>query len=159
MRVGRATTIPNQSYVSVPLALPAITHGPLPFHPAPMVQGKAWISSCILDASVRRIFVGNSSEDPVDLAENDLLGTAYGLGDDELGEPTLPWEEQTPPDHSAPRLPAMSLELSPRERNDLGSLLEEYRDVFARGPGDLGRARQVTHEVQTHGRPIRQPFR
>ena len=158
VRVSHATTIPSHSYVSVPLT-PVDSQGPLVFQPAPAVQEKAWISSCILDSSVKRLFVGNSSEDPVDLAKDDLLGTAYGLGDDELGEATLPWEGPASPGQPAPRLPVVPHELSPRKRVDLESLLEEYQDVFARGPGDLGKTGQVSHEVQTQGRPIRQPFR
>ena len=80
-------------------------------------------------------------------------GRPARLGDDELGEATLPWEGPASPGQPAPRLPTVPHELSPRERVDLESLLEEYRDVFAGGPGDLGKTGQVSHEVRTQGRP------
>ena len=65
--------------------------------------------------------------------------------------------------HSASSQPASQLfylsAIDPQHRRQLMPLLNEFGDVFSRGPEDLGRANLVYHEITINAGPVRQPLK
>ena len=49
--------------------------------------------------------------------------------------------------------------LSPLQQQQLNELFREYRDVFSQGEDDLGNTPLLEHAIETHGPPLRQPYR
>ena len=68
----------------------------------------------------------------------------------------------TPPTASqpGPRLrPPLPERLSPLQQQQLNDLFREFSDVFSQGGDDLGSTPLLEHTIETHGPPLRQPYR
>ena len=49
--------------------------------------------------------------------------------------------------------------LSPLQQQQLNELFKEFQDVFSQGDDDLGNTPPLEHGIETHGPPLRQPYR
>ena len=49
--------------------------------------------------------------------------------------------------------------LSPLQQQQLNELFKEFQDVFSQGDDDLGNTPLMEHGIETHGPPLRQPYR
>ena len=68
----------------------------------------------------------------------------------------------TPPTASRPgppRRPPLPERLSPLQQQQLNDLFREFSDVFSQGEDDLGSTPLLDHTIETHGPPLRQPYR
>ena len=68
----------------------------------------------------------------------------------------------TPPTTSRPvppRRPPLSERLSPLQQQQLNDLFSEFSDVISQGEDDLGSTPLLEHTIETHGPPLRQPYR
>ena len=59
------------------------------------------------------------------------------------------------PVHQAP----VPEHLSPLQQQQLNDLFKEFSDVFCQGEDDLGCTPLLEHTIETHGPPLRQPYR
>ena len=55
--------------------------------------------------------------------------------------------------------PPMPKHLSPLQQQQLNGLFKEFSDVFSQGEDDLGCTPLLEHTNETHGPPLRQPYR
>ena len=55
--------------------------------------------------------------------------------------------------------PPLPERLSPLQQQQLNELFREFSDVFSRGEDDLGNTPLLEHAIETHGPPLRQPYR
>ena len=60
---------------------------------------------------------------------------------------------------SSPCQPPLPENLSPLQQQQLNELFKEYMDVFSQGDEDLGNTPLLKHGIETHGPPLRQPYR
>ena len=60
---------------------------------------------------------------------------------------------------SPPCQPPLPENLSPLQQQQLTELFKEYQDVFSQGDEDLGNTPLLEHGIETHGPPLRQPYR
>ena len=60
---------------------------------------------------------------------------------------------------SKPCQPPLPERLSPLQQQQLNKLFKEYSDVFSQGEDDLGNTPLLEHAIETHGPPLRQPYR
>ena len=60
---------------------------------------------------------------------------------------------------SPPCQPPLPESLSPLQQQQLNELFKEYIDVFSQGDEDLGNTPLLKHGIETHGPPLRQPYR
>ena len=60
---------------------------------------------------------------------------------------------------SSPCQPPLPENLSPLQQQQLNELFKEYQDVFSQGDEDLGNTPLLEHGIETHGPPLRQPYR
>ena len=61
---------------------------------------------------------------------------------------------------NAPCRPPLPERLSPlQQQQQLNELFREFSDVFSRGEDDLGNTPLLEHAIETHGPPLRQPYR
>ena len=60
---------------------------------------------------------------------------------------------------NAPCHPPLPERLSPLQQQQLNELFREFSDVFSRGEDDLGSTPLLEHAIETHGPPLRQPYR
>ena len=60
---------------------------------------------------------------------------------------------------SKPCQPPLPDRLSPLQQQQLNELFREFSDVFSRGEDDLGNTPLLEHAIETHGPPLRQPYR
>ena len=58
-----------------------------------------------------------------------------------------------------PCQPPLPENLSPLQQQQLNELFKEYIDVFSQGDEDLGNTSLLKHGIETHGPPLRQPYR
>ena len=58
-----------------------------------------------------------------------------------------------------PRHPPLPERLSPLQQQQLNELFREFNDVFSQGEDDLGSTPLLEHAIETHGSPLRQPYR
>ena len=68
----------------------------------------------------------------------------------------------TPPTASRPgppRRPPLPERLSPLQQQQLNNLFREFSDVFSQGEDDLRSTPLLEHTIETHGPPLRQPYR
>ena len=68
----------------------------------------------------------------------------------------------TPPTTSQPgppHQPSLPERLSPLQQQQLNALFQEFSDVFSQGEDDLGSTSLLEHTIETHGPPLRQPYR
>ena len=57
------------------------------------------------------------------------------------------------------RQPPIPEHLSPLQQQQLNGLFKEFSDVFSQGEDDLGCTPLLEHMIETHGPPLRQPYR
>ena len=55
--------------------------------------------------------------------------------------------------------PPMPEHLSPLQQQQLNDLFKEFNDMFSQGEDDLGCTPLLEHTIETHGPPLRQPYR
>ena len=55
--------------------------------------------------------------------------------------------------------PPVPEHLSPLQQQQLNDLFKEFSDVFSQGEDDLGCTPLLEHTIETHGPPLRQPYR
>ena len=55
--------------------------------------------------------------------------------------------------------PPIPEHLSPRQQQQLNGLFKEFSDVFSQGGDDIGCTLLLEHTIETHGPPLRQPYR
>ena len=60
---------------------------------------------------------------------------------------------------SNPCQPPLPECLSPLQQQQLNELFKEYSDIFSQGEDDLGNTPLLVHAIETHGPPLRQPYR
>ena len=60
---------------------------------------------------------------------------------------------------SNPCQPPLPECLSPLQQQQLNELFKEYSNVFSQGENDLGNTPLLEHVIETHGPPLRQPYR
>ena len=60
---------------------------------------------------------------------------------------------------SNPCQPPLPECLSPLQQQQLNKLFKEYSDIFSQGEDDLGNTLLLEHAIETHGPPLRQPYR
>ena len=60
---------------------------------------------------------------------------------------------------SNPCQPPLPECLSQLQQQQLNELFKEYHDVFSQGEEDLGNTPLLEHAIETHGPPLRQPYR
>ena len=68
----------------------------------------------------------------------------------------------TPPTASQPGppcRPSLPERLSLLQQQQLNALFQEFSDVFSQGEDDLGSTPLLEHTIETHGPPLRQPYR
>ena len=68
----------------------------------------------------------------------------------------------TPPTASQPgppRRPSLPERLSPLQQQQLNAFFQEFSNVFSQGEDDLGSTPLLEHTIETHGPPLRQPYR
>ena len=58
-----------------------------------------------------------------------------------------------------PRRPSLPERLSPLQQQQLNDLFREFSDVFSQGEDDLRSTPLLEHTIETHGPPLRQPYR
>ena len=58
-----------------------------------------------------------------------------------------------------PRRPPLPERLSPLQQQQLNDLFREFTNVFSQGEDDLGSTPLLEHTIETHGPPLRQPYR
>ena len=58
-----------------------------------------------------------------------------------------------------PCQPPLPEYLSPLQQQQLNELFKEYQGVFSQGEDDLGNTPLLEHAIETHGPPLRQPYR
>ena len=63
---------------------------------------------------------------------------------------------QHPTNPCQPPLPEC---LSPFQQQQLNELFKEFQDIFSQGDDDLGNTPPLEHGIETHGSPLRQPYR
>ena len=55
--------------------------------------------------------------------------------------------------------PPVPEHLSPLQQQQLNGLFKEFSDVFNQGEDNLGCTPLLEHTIETHGPPLRQPYR
>ena len=60
---------------------------------------------------------------------------------------------------SKPCQPPLPECLSPLQQQQLNELFKEFSDVFSQGEDNLGNTPLLEHAIETHGPPLRQPYR
>ena len=60
---------------------------------------------------------------------------------------------------SKPCQPPLPECLSPLQQQQLNEIFKEYSDIFSQGEEDLGNTPLLEHVIETHGPPLRQPYR
>ena len=58
-----------------------------------------------------------------------------------------------------PCQPPLPENLSPLQQQQLNELFKEFQDVFSQSDDDLGNTPLLEHGIETHGPPLRQPYR
>ena len=98
------------------------------------------------------IAVHNHRPEPLQLHSGQNIGVleVVTLADTPTTSPTHPKKSCQPP------LPEC---LSPLQQQQLNELFHEFSDVFNRGEDDLGNTPLLEHAIETHGPPLRQPYR
>lgn len=106
----------------------------------------------------------NPTTKPVTLYKGATLGTFAETGEDlkvqPIGEETRSQTSSSQQQASIP-VDLTNSNLTPDQQTQLQALLDEYRDIFALSPSELGRTNLVQHTIDTEGHaPIRlRPYR
>ena len=101
------------------------------------------------------ITVHNHRSEPLQLHSGQNIGVleVVTLAD---SPPTASHASSRPNPPCRPPLPER---LSPFQQQQLNELFCEFSDVFSRGEDDLGSTPLLEHAIETHGPPLRQPYR
>ena len=102
------------------------------------------------------IAVHNHRPEPLQLHSGQNIGVfeVVTLADSPATTSSTSSHPQTP---CHPPLPER---LSPlQQQQQLNELFREFSDVFSRGEDDLGNTPLLEHAIETHGPPLRQPYR
>ena len=123
---------PNDSLPAFVTVIPALSSGP-----------ELWIA------------VYNHRPEPLQLHLGQTIGVleVVTLAD----SPTTASHTSSRP--NAPCRPPLPERLSPLQQQQLNELFLEFSDVFSRGEDDLGNTPLLEHAIETHGPPLRQPYR
>ena len=99
--------------------------------------------------------VHNHRPEPLQLHAGQSIGVLEVV---HLAEaPTSAPPSSMPPTSSCQ--PPLPENLSPLQQQQLNELFKEYQDVFSQGDEDLGNTPLLEHGIETHGPPLRQPYR
>ena len=60
---------------------------------------------------------------------------------------------------TSPCQPPLPENLSPLQQQQINELFKEFQDVFSQGDDDMGNTPLLKHGIETHGPPLRQPYR
>ena len=101
------------------------------------------------------IAVHNHRLEPLQLHSGQNIGVleVVTLGD---SPPTASHASSRP---NPPRRPPLPERLSPLQQQQLNELFREFNDVFSQEEDDLGSTPLLEHAIETHGPPLRQPYR
>ena len=123
---------PNDALPAFVTGIPALSSGP-----------ELWIA------------VHNHRPEPLQLHSGQTIGVleVVTLADSPATASPASSHPQTP---CHPPLPER---LSPLQQQQLNELFREFSDVFSRGEDDLGNTPLLEHAIETHGPPLRQPYR
>ena len=98
--------------------------------------------------------VHNHRPEPLQLHAGQSIGVLEVVHLAEAPASASPSSQPTKP--CQPPLPEC---LSPLQQQQLNELFKEYQDVFSQGEDDLGNTPLLEHAIETHGPPLRQPYR
>ena len=98
--------------------------------------------------------VHNHRPEPLQLHAGQSIGVLEVVHHAEAPVSAPPSSHPTKP--SQPPLPEC---LSLLQQQQLTKLFKEYEDVFSQGEDDLGNTPLLEHAIETHGPPLRQPYR
>ena len=98
--------------------------------------------------------VHNHRPEPLQLHAGQSIGVLEVVHLAEAPASTSPSSHPTKP--CQPPLPEC---LSPLQQQQLNELFREYQDVFIQGEDYLGNTPLLEHTIETHGPPLRQPYR
>ena len=98
--------------------------------------------------------VHNHRPEPLQLHAGQSIGVLEVVHLAEAPASASPSSHPTQPCH--PPLPEC---LSPLQQQQLNELFKEFQDVFSQGDDDLGNTPLLEHGNETHGPPLRQPYR
>ena len=98
--------------------------------------------------------VHNHQPEPLHLHAGQSIGVLEVVNLAEAPASASPTSHPTNP--CQPPLPEC---LSPLQKQKLNELFKEYQDVFSQGEDDLGNTPLLEHAIETHGPPLRQPYR
>ena len=86
-----------------------------------------------------------------------LLHSGHNIG--VLEVVTLADAPPTTSQPGPPRRPPLPERLSPLQQQQLNDLFQEFNDIFSQGEDDLVSTPLLEHTIETHGPPLRQPYR
>ena len=123
---------PNDALPAFVTGIPALSSGP-----------ELWIA------------VHNHRPEPLQLHSGQNIGVLEVVTLAELPATTSPTSSHP----QKPCHPPLPERLSPLQQQQLNELFREFSDVFSRGEDNLGNTPLLEHAIETHGRPLRQPYR
>ena len=100
--------------------------------------------------------VHNHRPEPFQLHAGQNIGVLEVV---QLAEASAPAPPSSTHPTSPPSQPPLPESLSPLQQQQLNELFKEYIDVFNQGDEDLGNTPLLKHGIETHGPPLRQPYR
>ena len=100
--------------------------------------------------------VHNHRPEPLQLHAGQSIGVLEVV---QLAEAPAPAPPSSTHPTSPPSQPPLPESLSPLQQQQLNELFKEYIDVFSQGDEDLGNTPLLKHGIETHGPPLRQPYR
>ena len=100
--------------------------------------------------------VHNHRPEPLQLHAGQSIGVLEVV---QLAEASAPAPPSSTHPTSPPCQPPLPGSLSPLQQQQLNELFKEYSDVFSQGDEDLGNTPLLEHGIETHGPPLRQPYR
>ena len=100
--------------------------------------------------------VHNHWPEPLQLHAGQSIGVLEVV---QLAEASAPAPPSSTHPTSPPGQPPLPENLSPLQQQQLNELFKEYHDVFSQGDEDLGNTPLLEHGIETHGPPLRQPYR
>ena len=100
--------------------------------------------------------VHNHRPEPLQLHAGQSIGALEVVHLAETPASTSPSSTHPSSSSCQPPLPE---NLSPLQQQQLTELFKEYQDVFSQGGDDLGNTPLLEHGIETHGPPLRQPYR
>ena len=100
--------------------------------------------------------VHNHRPEPLQLHAGQSIGVLEVV---QLAEAPAPAPPSSSHPTSSPCQPPLPENLSPLQQQQLNELFKEYIDVFSQGDEDLGNTPLLEHGIETHGPPLRQPYR